>query len=517
MIFDLNNASDLDNRISDVVIVGAGAAGIYLALALEKHGKKITLLEGGGLDYSDDSQLLYDGISIGKHHLPYGLKDSRMRFLGGSTNCRAGGCARLDNLDFKKRIWIENSGWPIEEKDLHLHYNNVEKFLQISQKSEPIETDDLRLNHFNRKFLKYTPIQNFNSEFYDRLNHSQNISLVLNSNVSEFLYDGTTTKNVTGVKVINRQKRRFIFRGRDFIISCGGIASTTLLQGNLGIIHENAQKNIGHYFSDHPIAPCASLLLKSDRKIKTAQDYWVNDLNPFYSLSEDIQERHRLANCAIQIFEEGASVSSGTASALKLRSYLKGESNNFNSYDAWNILSDAKNVYKFYNDRKAGVTSRLSIRFQVEDTPNYESKLTVEKKDVLYQVGKPILDWNVSDKIMRTIWFNLAYLSKSLISAGIGILKIDPQLVSEPAELPTDLRGGQHHCGTLRMAATPNLGVVDANLKLFGADNVFICSSAVFPTNGWVNPTLTILALADRLVLNLVNKQKIRTNKHDAL
>jgi|TARA_B110000285_G_scaffold210960_1_gene253263 choline dehydrogenase-like flavoprotein len=60
--------------------------------------------------------------------------------------------------------------------------------------------------------------------------------------------------------------------------------------------------------------------------------------------------------------------------------------------------------------------------------------------------------------------------------------------------------GGQHHCGTTRMAATSDLGVVDKNLKTFGTKNLFICGSLVFPTNGWVNPTFTIVALSFRLV-----------------
>lgn len=56
-----------------------------------------------------------------------------------------------------------------------------------------------------------------------------------------------------------------------------------------------------------------------------------------------------------------------------------------------------------------------------------------------------------------------------------------------------------HASGTCRMSATPGDGVVDANLRVHGLDNLYICSNAVMPSLGAVNPTLTLAALALRL------------------
>jgi choline dehydrogenase-like flavoprotein len=42
------------------------------------------------------------------------------------------------------------------------------------------------------------------------------------------------------------------------------------------------------------------------------------------------------------------------------------------------------------------------------------------------------------------------------------------------------------------------LGVTDGNGRLWGTQNVFIASSAIFPTSGQANPTLTMVALAVR-------------------
>jgi choline dehydrogenase-like flavoprotein len=49
------------------------------------------------------------------------------------------------------------------------------------------------------------------------------------------------------------------------------------------------------------------------------------------------------------------------------------------------------------------------------------------------------------------------------------------------------------------MAADPRDGVVDRGCRVFGTENLFIAGSAVFPTGGWSNPTLTLLALGYRL------------------
>jgi choline dehydrogenase-like flavoprotein len=53
------------------------------------------------------------------------------------------------------------------------------------------------------------------------------------------------------------------------------------------------------------------------------------------------------------------------------------------------------------------------------------------------------------------------------------------------------------------MAARPQDGVVDAQQKIFGTDNVYICDGSVLPTQGSANPALTIMALAARLADHL--------------
>ena len=58
--------------------------------------------------------------------------------------------------------------------------------------------------------------------------------------------------------------------------------------------------------------------------------------------------------------------------------------------------------------------------------------------------------------------------------------------------------------GGLRYGNNQKLSNVDRNLKIRGLRNIYVCSSAVFPSSGSVNPTMTICALSTRLANFLV-------------
>lgn len=65
--------------------------------------------------------------------------------------------------------------------------------------------------------------------------------------------------------------------------------------------------------------------------------------------------------------------------------------------------------------------------------------------------------------------------------------------------------GGHHASGTCRMGETPADGVTDRDMKVFGTDNLYVCSNAAFPTCAAVNPTLTLTALTMRLADHLLH------------
>jgi choline dehydrogenase-like flavoprotein len=49
------------------------------------------------------------------------------------------------------------------------------------------------------------------------------------------------------------------------------------------------------------------------------------------------------------------------------------------------------------------------------------------------------------------------------------------------------------------MHVDPKQGVVDENCRVHSLSNLFIAAPSVFPTVGYANPVLTLIALAVRL------------------
>jgi choline dehydrogenase-like flavoprotein len=65
---------------------------------------------------------------------------------------------------------------------------------------------------------------------------------------------------------------------------------------------------------------------------------------------------------------------------------------------------------------------------------------------------------------------------------------------------------GDHAMCTTRLAETPEDGVVDENLRVFGTDNLHVVSNSVFPNGGVVNPSLTLTAVALRFAEHLLRE-----------
>jgi choline dehydrogenase-like flavoprotein len=73
--------------------------------------------------------------------------------------------------------------------------------------------------------------------------------------------------------------------------------------------------------------------------------------------------------------------------------------------------------------------------------------------------------------------------------------------IDDPVDLP--FNPDDHHMGTTRMHENPKLGVVDVNAKVHGLRNLFVTGGSVFPSGGFANPTITMVAVALRLADHL--------------
>jgi choline dehydrogenase-like flavoprotein len=74
--------------------------------------------------------------------------------------------------------------------------------------------------------------------------------------------------------------------------------------------------------------------------------------------------------------------------------------------------------------------------------------------------------------------------------AQVTLMKID--------EVPRPPGSAFHECGTARMGTDPASSVLDANNQCWDARGLYVTDGACFPSQGYQNPTLTMLALTAR-------------------
>jgi len=106
---------------------------------------------------------------------------------------------------------------------------------------------------------------------------------------------------------------------------------------------------------------------------------------------------------------------------------------------------------------------------------------------------------------MRTIRTFVEIVRDTFARTRLARVEIDPDLYSEEGRFDNKFDDSNHHMGGTRMSVSPMDGVVDPNLRLHSTQNCYVCSSSVFPTSGFSNPTHTLLALAVRLAEHLAS------------
>ncbi|MDE2466177.1 MAG: GMC family oxidoreductase, partial [Alphaproteobacteria bacterium] len=112
----------------DLVIIGGGPAGISLALALANSRLRVLLLESGSMQFNARTQNLYAGQEVGIPYVP--LDETRLRYLGGSTNHWGGWCRPLTEIDFERRAWVPYSGWPFGRAALEPYFSRAQALVE---------------------------------------------------------------------------------------------------------------------------------------------------------------------------------------------------------------------------------------------------------------------------------------------------------------------------------------------------------------------------------------------------
>ena len=503
------DARTLENNTlieGDICIVGAGAAGISIALDWIGGPYKVILLEGGGFEYDDRVQNLYRGEVSGQRYFP--LRASRLHQFGGTTAHWAGMCSPFDNIDFIKRDWVPHSGWPINRADLDPFYRRAQSKLGLEQ-------DEYHLSYWQNKIEGLIPFPldenviwnkmwqfsraRFGTFHKDAIVNASNIHLYTYAHAVD-IKASEDIKTVSEVVVKNHDEKTHKVKAKHFILACGAIQNARLLlasnsQNTSGL--GNNHDVVGRYFMEHLEVESAQLWLSRPFPMNLyVFNFEGEQLNTRAELAitEDIQKKEKILN--------------GTASFTPLEVAQRVRPR----MDIWQDEDPAKNsdefleeIFAAYGDMNKGIYKFEDRAFhldtRIEQSPNPNSRVTINENDKdSLGVPRARLHWELTPLDQMSIRRIYEILGRQLGIAGIGRIKIKDFLIDGDDEnWPSYTNGGWHHMGTARMGDDPSSSVVDKNCKVHSLDNLFVAGSACFTTAGAPNPTLTLSALSIRL------------------
>ena len=523
MIIDLAEADGALARDAEICVIGAGAAGLTVARRLLAAGRSVVILESGGSDYEADIADLNAGDNVGEDY--YELDHSRLRFFGGTTAIWGGRCAELDPIDLERRDWVPHSGWPIGHGELERWYREARPLFDLP--AEPAGVETLRragvpIPDFDPVRLA-TPVWSFDMRFNrfarescrDLIDHPR-CEIVLHATVTSI--DAPASGNgVERVTARSLNGRSLTVRARMFVLAAGGIENPRLLLASNAVIPDglgNQGGAVGRYFMEHPHARGGRIhgarawpLLKAFGRRHRIRGH---DLAALIAPSPQVQREQAILNSSLTIV---ARQPERKTQFWGMRAYSRIKHDMAPTRSGRALWITTKKLAGWAQRRvdplrpwllhKLGRVD-IALLVRAEQAPDPDSRILLSDARDALGMPRVKLDWRLGELDVRSVELLVRTLGRELERLGLG--RVEPAAwLSDPAGgwrtdplISAHPIGGYHHMGTTRMSADPAQGVTDARTRVHGLPNLYVAGSSLFPTSGWANPTLTIVALALR-------------------
>lgn len=541
--------------IADLAVVGAGPAGIVVALEVARQGFDVLLVESGHEKFDPDVQNLAEAAEWDVQlHSPMSLTTRRQ--LGGTSVIWGGRCVPFDEVDFDRRSFLGGAQWPVSYEQISAYFQRACDWLACGR--AVFETTGMQ--HLPRSIVpgfsdsdvrastveRWSLPTNFGQEYRKRLRQSPRVRTVTGLTCTQIVCRPGTPP-VDHLECRGLDGKRIHVRARGYVLCCGGLETTRLLLASPGPGGKPLGDHSGHlgsWYIGHVEGVIANIRFNSPPR-STIFGY-ERDIDGTYirrrlSISRQVQHEQHLPNVVAWLANRELADPrhrSGVLSFsyLMLRSplgrrvapdaqrlSLTGETVPGSPYGGaekgpvrqhlQNVACDPWSVARFAADfgskrflpqhRRApgffvySKENLYPLQYHGEQAPNPKSQVSLTgNRDA---VGMPRLRIDLKfspqdvDGIVRAHQLWDGYLR----NAGLGRLEyLSPD---SEAAVWSRIGGGFHQLGTTRMAARPEDGVVDPDLAVHGSRNLFVASSSAFVTAGQANPTFMIIAFAVRL------------------
>lgn len=501
MLIDGHTLNDGAEITASVCIVGSGPAG--LTLATELRLSQVVIIESGGTANEAWAQALNDGPVVGD---PYaGLRNTRHRQLGGAIHAwntpvaddTGAKYVPLDPHDLAGADDTgEPSGWPIEYAELARFYPRAQTICGLGRfeySADPMveagrRPFDLTGGQLVSKIYWFGPAARFLDTHLSALCSADTVRLYTNLTVCAL--DAGSPSRITALRAFAAGGASVTVRARIYVLACGAVENARLLllfQAATPDLIEEPSGWVGRCFMEHPRDSALVLVPNSPEIFEWAR---------FYDACEN---RDGGTICGRLAFSDGPPRGSGlpNMSVTLLPRTRKPSSWLGRLMDGRRARSEGGYRWSSLDDlAKRFDAFRLLIN--MEQRPRPENRIVLsEERDALGQPRAALhLRWSAEEQSSLVRLRSL--VADELESAGIGHVEIDHARRPDP--------NAHHHAGTTRMAESRRHGVVDRDCRVFGVDNLYFAGASVFPTAGFANPTLTIVAMSCRLASHLSDR-----------
>lgn len=547
MLINAETIQDGGIITSDMAVIGAGPAGIVLALELAKAGFDIALIESGRLDFEQEIQNLGDASHVDREfHAP--MSECTRRQIGGTSTIWGGRCLPYDPWDFEQRNHVNHSNWPVTYDELKVYFQRASDYCLSGR----TEFNLNNLDHIEQKSIvpglpdgdvltstleRWSLPTNFGKEYFEQLKKSERIKLFYGLTCTEI------TTNESGKKVeLLRAKtldgQCLNIECQKYILAGGALNNTRLLMasdrhhpGGIG----NHSQLLGKFYMGHLSGDIAKVKFTTPAKetiFGFDRDIDRTYVRRRFSFAPEFLQEQKLSNTVGWLgapefgdFSHQNGILSSAYIALNLP-FLKnrlgastairraaiGNDKGIYYPHIINILKDSGQILsfiptfgygRFVAKRKIpalfvySAANEYPLHYHSEQVPNPDSTVSLsDEKDAL---GMRRLNINLrfSDQDIESVVKAHHYWDQHLRKHDCGYL----EYLSDDLEATVWSQAGDgfHQIGTTRMSDHPSTGVVDVNCNVHGFDDLFVASSSTFVTSGQANSTFMIVAFALRL------------------
>lgn len=496
------------NPRPDILIVGAGAVGIAMAVHLARRGRQVTMIEGGPDQPPADFCTRNAGPTRGR---PFeGLENGRMKALGGTTRLWGGQLVPFDEGDFAVRDDQGRLRWPIDFAEYERWLAQAYDLLGVDPDSRA--TQQLWRNatgadpDFGEGLSAHMNVwldqPDFVQMFGDELRGSPNISCHTGSELVRLAFAGDG--KVSSVEIAHGDGRRVVLEPREVILACGTIEISRLLlrAARMELACPFATNpHLGRWFMDHLHGLVGTLADIDEAKLRTLFDnvYFrgrkynvklrvAGQARPGTNIAITLNPRmtlRELAGESLGLVKRMARGSGGIVAGLRQCVTMA----RLLVPLGWRYLVRRRSMSMFASGTAIGV--------EVEQLPNPESYVFLDP-DADPVHARAGVSWAIDGREAAALASVCARLRASFAHLGFGQVVLDPRAEQGDPAIFDTFHPSSHHMGGARMAHGPDDGVVDADSRVFGSANLSIAGAAIFPSGSFANCTLTAIALGLR-------------------